>query len=516
MTYHPESGGGSHAAPESDGATLTQFGYTESMERGTGRFASFAVVFAFISIATGIFTTYGAVLNSSGPMGFWMWPVAVVGQLAVALIYGSLAARIPVTGYSYQWMSRLANPILGWIAGWVSFTFLVIVCLAVDYTIAAAVAPSLFHYTSTDTIAWLVTAGVLLVQALLVAYSTKWSERVNNFAVSAELLGMLALVLLLVIVGAIGRNLSLDVLFSKGAVPSEGYWSLGTATHVGPFILGTLIGAFTLVGFESAANLAEETKDPERVVPRAMWQATLAAGVLGFVFMLAVTAAVKDPIALAQSGTPIADVIKDILGSFIGDVLLVMVIVSIFACGLVIIMTGVRLTWAMSRDERFPGWQAWRKISTTGTPRNATFLVLVVAEVLLAIFATRSGTLFKLFSAATLLPAIIYLATVVMFAMRRRSLPPTHGFQLRRWETPVLVLALVWLIFEISIFRDASFKDPWIYIGIMMVIGLLYLGYLVSRRGVQGLAMPDMTSIDNAAVTAESPVPETAAKLDRA
>ena len=50
-----------------DAADLAKFGYKESLERRTGRFASFAVAFAFVSIATGIFTTYGAVLNSSGP-----------------------------------------------------------------------------------------------------------------------------------------------------------------------------------------------------------------------------------------------------------------------------------------------------------------------------------------------------------------------------------------------------------------------------------------------------------------
>src|SRR5690242_18766494 len=103
----------------SDAADLEKFGYQQSMERHTGKFASFAVAFAFVSIATGIFTTYGAVLNSSGPVGIWTWPIVVVGQLAVALLIGALAARIPVTGYAYQWVSRLANPVLGWITGWV-------------------------------------------------------------------------------------------------------------------------------------------------------------------------------------------------------------------------------------------------------------------------------------------------------------------------------------------------------------------------------------------------------------
>jgi amino acid transporter len=488
-----------------ENAGLEQFGYRAEMERTTGRFASFAVAFAFVSIATGTFTTYGSVLATSGPIGIWTWPISVVGSLAIALIYGSLAARIPVTGYSYQWMSRVANPLLGWGIGWLSFTFLAVVSVAVDYTIASAVAPNLFHYTETATNAWIITGVVLLVQALLVAYSTPWSERINNFAVSVELGGMVALVVLLLVVGVIARDLSLHNLFSKGAIPSHGYWRYGSLTHVGPFWLGTLLGAFTIVGFESAANLAEETREPERVVPRAMWQAVLASGVLGFLFLLAVTAAAKNPVKLAASSTPIADVIKLVLGSGIGDLLLILVVISIFACGLVIMMTGVRLTWAMSRDHRFPGWQWWQRISpTTKTPRNAAFFLLVVSEVILAVFAKRTGVLFKLFSAATLLPAILYLATVLMFAFKRRHLPASRGFDLRRWETPVLILALVYLVFQMLIFRDASFKDPWLYILVMAAIGLIYFAYLLLRHGREGLAMPETQSID--AQLTEQPV----------
>jgi amino acid transporter len=352
-----------------DAAELAQFGYTQSMERRTGRFASFAVAFAFVSIATGIFTTYGSVLNSSGPVGIWTWPIAVVGQLAVAFVLGSLASRIPVTGYAYQWMSRLANPVLGWIIGWISFTFLAIVVVAVDYTIASTVLPVLLSYDGTTTVTWLVTALVLLAQALLVGMSTKWSERVNSGAVSAELIGMLALTVLLLVVGFIRGDMNVANLWSKGAVAAEGFWSFGGWTSAGPWMLGFLLGAFTIVGFESAANLAEETTDPERVVPRSMVQAVLASGVLGFVFLIAVTLAAGDPVALAASGTPIADVIKHTLGSVMSTLLLVMVVVAIFACGLVIMMTGVRLTWAMSRDERFPGWRQWIRSPYAFTPR---------------------------------------------------------------------------------------------------------------------------------------------------
>jgi hypothetical protein len=140
-------------------------------------------------------------------------------------------------------------------------------------------------------------------------------------------------------------------------------------------------------------------------------------------------------------------------------------------------------------------------------------MLLVVTEVILAVFAEQAGVLYNLFSAATLLPAVLYLATVILFAVKRRHLPASHGFDLRRWETPVLVLALVWLLFEMSIFRDASFKDPWIYIAVMTLIGLIYLAYLLVRHGRHGLAMPDMRSID-AQAAAHEPSTEPATTAD--
>lgn len=200
-------------------AVVAEFGYKQELKRGTGKFASFAVAFAFVSIATGIFTTYGSVLNSSGPAAIWTWPVVMVGQLMVAFIFGSLAARIPVTGYSYQWMSRLANPVLGWIMGWVSFAFLAVVVVAVNYTIASTVLPVLLDYTGTPANSWLITAFVLVLQALLVGFSTRWTERVNNFAVSAELIGMILLVALLLVVGAVAKELNPANLFSTAPCP---------------------------------------------------------------------------------------------------------------------------------------------------------------------------------------------------------------------------------------------------------------------------------------------------------
>jgi amino acid transporter len=299
------------------------------------------------------------------------------------------------------------------------------------------------------------------------------------------------------VVAAVRGDMDFGNLFSKGAVPTQNFWSFGDWTSAGPWMLGFLLGAFTIVGFESAANLAEETNDPERVVPRAMCQAVIASGVLGFVFLIAVTLAAGDPVALAESGTPIADVIKHTLGSVVSTLLLLMVVIAIFACGLVIMMTGVRLTWAMSRDERFPGWQQWNQISPRfHTPLRATALFVLLAELILAIFSQSEDALFTLFGAATLLPAVIYAATVVLYLVKRKELPVNGKFDLGGWEKPILVVAVLWLAFELALFRDASFEDAWLYVIVMVVIGASYLGYLLARRGRGGLAMPDQHSID--------------------
>jgi amino acid transporter len=481
-----------------DNRELAQFGYEQSFERHTGKFASFAVAFAFVSIATGLFTTYGAVLNTSGPVGIWTWPIATVGSVAVALVLGMLASRIPVTGYAYQWTSRLANPVLGWIIGWISFSFLAIVVVAVDYTIAGTVLPVLLNYEGTTANAAILTGIVILCQAMLVSQSTRWTERVNNVAVTAELIGMVALTALLFIVAAIRGQADGDNLFSKGALPDADFWSFGDWNTAGPWMLGFLLGSFTIVGFESAANLAEQTNDPERVVPRAMWQAVLASGVLGFLFLLAVTLAAGDPVALAQSGTPVADVIEKVLGSVVSTLLLIMVVLAIFACGMVIMLTGTRLTWAMARDERFPGWQVLNKVSPrTHTPFNATVFYTVLALVILLVFTSvSSNALFTLFSAASLLPAIIYASTVVLFIGKRKQLPASDKFNLGRWEIPVVVVAVVWLVFELSLFRDSSFKETWLYVLAMVVVGGVYLAAMLAKGGRAGLAMPEMTSID--------------------
>jgi len=482
---------------------LQQYGYTPAFERTLKRFASFAVGFSFISITTGIFTTYGVVLGWGGPRGIWTWPLNVIGQLLVACVFAGLVSRIPLAGYSYQWASRLTNPKIGWLLGWISFTFLVVVTVSVDYAIASVVLPSLLNYTGTIGNQWLATAVIVLIQALLIVFSTVWSTRINNAAVGTEVVGIVGLALLLVVVGAARGLLRPDHLFSTGIVPAAGYFSYGALNAAGPFMLCFLLGAYTIVGFESAANLAEETHEAERVVPRMMVYAVILSGVVGFAFLVALNLASGNIAALTKSTTPVADIITTTLGVAIGKLFLVLVLFSIFACGLVIFITGTRLIYAMSRDQRFPGYHVLRQVNPrTGTPLRATVFLAIVLEVVLAIFANQSAALTNLFTASSLLPCIIYLATVILYIVTRHKLPRARGFDLGRFEWPVVTLAALWLLFELSIFRDAQFAEPWKYAAGMFIIGLVYFAWMLVRQP-ESLRAPTSDTPASAPTSAE-------------
>jgi amino acid transporter len=90
-----------------------QCGYEPELKRSLGSFQVFAISFAFISVVVGIFATYSAVLQYAGPVGIWLWIIAAVGQTLVALVVAQFAAPIALSGSSYQWASRLANPKIG-------------------------------------------------------------------------------------------------------------------------------------------------------------------------------------------------------------------------------------------------------------------------------------------------------------------------------------------------------------------------------------------------------------------
>ena len=79
---------------QSGDSSVEGSGYHQELKRTLGSFQVFAISFAFISVAVGIFGTYDDVLQNAGPVGIWLWVIVAIGQLLVALVIAQFAARI--------------------------------------------------------------------------------------------------------------------------------------------------------------------------------------------------------------------------------------------------------------------------------------------------------------------------------------------------------------------------------------------------------------------------------------
>jgi amino acid transporter len=456
--------------PDAEDAVLEHFGYRQQFVRSLRHFESFAVAFSFISITTGIFTTYAFALATGGTRAIWTWLIVVAGQSLVALVYGALSVRVPLAGYSYQWASRLANTGVGWWYGWMTFAFLTIVTVSVDYGLVQVAFQPLIGEAYTPTSAALETLVVLALQAALILYSTRATTRVNNTAVATEIIGIAGLTVLLLIVAAVRSMGHWSNLGATGPVPHLGYY-----TYLGPFMLATLLGAYTIVGFEAASNLAEETHEPQKVIPRAMIRAVLISGIVGFLFLVVLAYATNK--AAYASAAPVASIVHDVLGGVVQKIFLVFVCVSIFACGLVIMVTNGRLIFSMARDRRLPGHQVLSRVPRASAgPPWATILAAVLGGVITLVLINHTSALATLFTASTIMPALLYSGTVLLYVFTRpRRDRGTHHRPFGKWEIPVIAGALIWLAYELIILiGPAVFRDAQYY-----VLGALGVGLVV-------------------------------------
>ena len=135
-------------------------------------------------------------------------------------------------------------------------------------------------------------------------------------------------------------------------------------------MLAMIMGLATLVGFDAAANLAEEAKDPYRSVPRAIVGSVVAASVLGLVFLISLTIAIDDIPGSAPASHRSWSIMRDQLGPVMERTLLVAIVFAFFGAGMVTLATCSRIVFAMSRDSRFPAHRLMRRSTRARRPRS--------------------------------------------------------------------------------------------------------------------------------------------------
>ncbi|MEA2253586.1 MAG: hypothetical protein QOC78_709 [Solirubrobacteraceae bacterium] len=501
------------AVQPSDTHELAGFGYKQELNRSLGSFSSFAAGFSYISILTGVFQLFAFGFVFGGPAVWWTWPIVFLGQMSVALCFAELAGQYPLAGSVYQWSKRISSDFTSWMAGWIMVVGSIVTVAAVAVAlqvILPQVSPWFqFVGSSKDAGTYLTPDGAknaILLGAILVIFTTavnmigvKLMARINNVGVIAELIGSTLLIILLAFhftrgPGVVTHNLGL------GAGHQWGYF--------GAFIIGGIMSAYVMYGFDTAGTLAEETNDPRRHAPPAIIRALATAGLIGGLLILFALMSVKDinDKNIGVLGLPY--IVKQALGNTTGNVFLIDSAIAITVCCLAVHTACIRMMFAMARDGRLPFGPQVARVSGRGkVPIVPAIVVGVLTIALLAINITNQSAFLALISVAIIMFYLAYLCVTGPLLLRRlrRTWPkPDHGpyFSLGRWGLLVNAFAVAYgALVAINIawprndVYNAIGKHHWyfqwaafVFIGLVFLLGAFYYFVVHNRKPIQVLA----------------------------
>ncbi|HEY8921977.1 MAG TPA: amino acid permease [Candidatus Limnocylindria bacterium] len=525
-----------------DDAHLRSLGIKPELRRTLGFLSNFAVAFSYISVSTGTFTNQAVAFGVGGPAIFWAWPLVILGQTFVALNFAELASHFPVAGSIYQWSKRLSNKTLGWFTGWIYFWAGVVTVTAVAATVPLVLSTIMgFDLASDSPIPGLdmwqfVGLAALVTTTLINIEGVRLLALINNVGVGAEILGMVVFALILLF---FANHQSPAILFDTSFTAN-----LSDGGYLPIFLVGMFMALFVVYGFDTAGTFGEETVDAGRQAPRGVLSAIWLSGLVGGIFLLAVTLSFQDvgaAVATGQAfGFPIADTIKENLTfSFgfitLGELYLVMILIAVYVCTLAIQGATVRLMFSMGRDRRLPFGAAWGHVNHTfRTPANAAVAVGILGAVPL-LFMGALASIYLAIAATGMIYISYFLCNLGVFVARTKGWPHQGAwFSLRGWGTVINFVALLWggvMVINIGIWTSPIFgvfgndlRNTWVnpfintflafgknadgtanvltglpawpvfetLVGLVFVVGLAY--YLLVQRGREDRVEADLAT----------------------
>jgi amino acid transporter len=500
-------------------ARLESLGYTPQLNRVLSLFSNFSVAFTYLSPMVGIYSLFVLGVGMGGPAYIWLTFIPLAGMLFVALVFGELASHYPVAGALFQYSKFSVGPRYGWMVGWFYGFALLITVASVDTGVVFYVT-SLTHNwfgwnlnpTGHGTIL-VITLILLLIQLTVNITGARIMADIAKFGVYVEIVGTLGIALILAIHGF---HHGLGFLFSSQGAQHHATNAYGFDFH-GNWAVAALVAVLAPVyifyGFESAGDIAEETKDAGRQIPKAMRQALIWGGIASFILTAGLLLATQKHNGV---GAAVAGGIPSILSqlpSGLQDFLLVIVIFAFFSCGSSIQGAGSRLVFSYARDGALPasGWLS-RVNARFRTPVNA-LLVGAVISMLFALlvyinpgsnyhiwFITYPAHLNALFALVSFGVSGIYLSflltVVAAMVARWRGWVPEGSFRLGKWGWPVTLVAAGYLaamfvnvVYPSGLSSARSFFNyDWVTLFVIFIIAVIGVAYLFLARPDRNVA----------------------------
>ena len=432
------------------------------------------------TVGAGIFSMTGDVAaHQAGPAVTLSFLAASIACFFAGLCYAEFAAMVPIAGSAYSYSYATLGEGVAWIIGWslilewlfaasvvaISWSGYVSAALKdLGMALPAALSSSPLtldaagHIISSGTLVDLPAMLVVLGCTAICIYGLKTSSLINNVIVVAKVLALLAIIW----VGLTHVNVSYwhpFVPVNQGAFGQFG-WS-GVASGA-----GTLF--FAYIGFDGVSTLAEETRNPQRTVPLALFFSLLICTFLYVGVSLSITGladyrtlGVADPLyqALSASALPLGW-LKVVVG--------LVAILGLVSVVLASIIGQVRIFYAMSRDGLLPA-SIGAINPKTNTPVVGTLITGVVAAITAGLLPL--GLLGELISIGTLL-AFAMVCTGILIL--RKIAPNQH----RPFRTPFVPAVPLLGILTCAILMYSLPTDTWIRLAVWLGLGfVVYFSY---------------------------------------
>ncbi|MEL4503764.1 amino acid permease [Luteococcus sp. H138] len=444
-----------------------------------------------IIVGAGIFTLTGRVANTmSGPAVVLSFVVAALCCGMAALCYAEFAAAVPVSGSAYTFCYASMGEFVAWIIGWDLILELVLAAAVVSQGWSAYVGVLLGHMgiTLPPSLSYggLVDLPAMLLVAVLgclVVVGIKESMRVETVLVALKV----AIVLFVIVAGIGYVNADNYHPFIPAPVPVPAETSgltqpliqavLGhqqAAFGIGGIFSGAALVFFAYLGFDVVATAAEETKNPQRDLPR---------GIIG---SLVICTALYCAVSIVVTGMVRYDQLKPSAAlaeafSYHGKTWMATLIAAGAVVGLTTVvltmLTGcVRIIFAMSRDHLLP-----MRLAKVHPTYRTPWLIAAIITVVIALLAgfTPVGRLEEMVNIGTL--SAFILVSIGVPVLRRRQ-PDLHR-PFRVPGSPVLPLLsaaiCIWLSLNLAV-------ETWLRFLFWLVLGVVVyaaFGYRRSRVG---------------------------------
>ena len=321
-------------------------------------------------------TAVAGLIGRAVPLAFL---IATIGVLFVSYGFVRLTRHFNSAGSVFALAGATLGPRAGFFAG---FALMATYTL---FTIASAAEVGLFGQSFLDglgagSVDWLIIALVAMVFVAILAFG-------DIRVATRSLLGIEGLSVLLIIVLIV-------VILAKvlgGSAPNDQEFTLEVFSPPGgiPFstvAIAAVFGFLSFGGFEGAASLGEETDNPTRNIPRAIFTAVVVAGTFYIVCMVAQSLGFglteEGTKRFSESSSPLGDLSQDYIGEAFADVINFGATISAFAASLGAATAASRILFALSRDA-FQDNRLGQASSRSGAPAGALTVILGISLVAL-------------------------------------------------------------------------------------------------------------------------------------